>query len=120
MSHYNLKKQTVSKRSNKARQDLCSVENPSGDSFCWLLFGKEIKAQLQSCPAKNALPVNVPATSSVAAATATAAAATGVADDNDDAAVHKVPPRNWRRVQGMFCVCFLPCVMFITYPTLNG
>ena len=68
----------------------------------------------------------MPATSSVAAATATAAAAaaaaaaTGVADDNDDAAVHKVPPRNWRRVQGMFCVCFLPCVMFITYPTLNG
>jgi hypothetical protein len=64
----------------------------------------------------------VPATSSVAAATATATAAdaTGVADDNDDAAVHKVPPTNWRRVQGIFCVCLLPCVMFITYPTLNG
>jgi hypothetical protein len=41
---------------------------------------------------------------SYSAAVTTATAASGAAADNEDAGAHRVPPWNWRQVQGMFCV----------------
>jgi hypothetical protein len=95
----------VAKNSSEAPSETFVGSNkPSGDSF-WQFMDKEVKAQRLKRPEKNVSPAKVLATSVVtAAAAAAAAAAAGEGKKDDDEAVHKVPPRNWRQVQGMFRV----------------
>lgn len=79
---------------------------PSGDSF-WQFLDKEVMEKNPTCTRKTALPASPSGAPASSGASSGAPAASNIStnsDNKDEEPVHKIPPRSWRQVQGMFRV----------------
>jgi hypothetical protein len=91
-----MKGNDVQEKSNVAQCETSTGSNkPSGDSF-WQFLEREVATKRPTCFVKHTSPVQSHDISS--------AVDDADAGNEGDVPVHKVPPRNWRQVQGMFRV----------------